>query len=349
MKVAIIGFGTVGSGTARILIEHREEIRRKAGMEIEIAAVCSRKIAAADTGFLPATVRRVADWRDALATPGVEIVAELIGGVDAAAEVVTAALRAGLTVVTANKNLLAARGPELEALAAEAGAGLECEASVAGGIPVLAAIREGLAAERIQALYGILNGTCNYVLTTMESAGSDMPQALAEAQKLGYAEADPSADVEGWDTRFKLAILARLSFGGDVPLDSIVCRGITRISSIDFAYAHRLGCTIRLIGAARREAAGLHCFVRPLLIPATHMLAKVQGAYNGARAARPPASPWPATSSARRAIARRAPSGAPRRWVLPGRAARPRSRRRARLRATICASSSATAPASSRR
>jgi homoserine dehydrogenase len=280
VKVAIIGFGTVGSGAARILVEHREEIRRKAGVEIEIAAVCSRNIAKADTSFLPAGVRRVADWREALTTPGVDVVVELVGGTGVAEEVVRAALSAGKTVVTANKNLLAARGSELERLARKSGAGLECEAAVAGGIPVLAALREGLAGERIQALYGILNGTCNYILTTMESAGRDMADVLAEAQQRGYAEADPSADVEGWDARFKLAILARMAFGSDVPQESILCRGITRISAIDFQYAHRLGCTIRLIGAARRGPSGLFCFVRPLLLPATHMLGKVDGAYN---------------------------------------------------------------------
>lgn len=280
MKVAIIGFGTVGSGAARILVEHRDEIRRKAGIEIDVSVVCSRNIARADTSFLAKDVRRVSDWREALATPGVGVIVELIGGTDVAGEVVTAAIAAGKTVVTANKNLLASRGSELEQLARKAGVGLECEASVAGGIPVLAAVREGLAGDRIQALYGILNGTCNYILTTMEGTGQGMDQVLADAQKLGYAEADPSADVEGWDARYKLAILARLAFGGDVPLDSILCRGITRISAIDFAYAHKLGCTIRLIGAARRDDRGVHCFVRPLLIPATHMLAKVQGAYN---------------------------------------------------------------------
>ncbi len=281
VRIALIGFGTVGLGTARALVEHSEEIRRRVGFPIEIAAVSSRNIMRCDTGFLPASVRRVTDWREAVTAPDVDIVVELVGGTIVAGEIVRAALASRKTVVTANKNLLAECGSELERLARQAGVGLECEASVAGGIPVLAAVREGLAGDRIQALYGILNGTVNFILTTMEVTGREASDVLAEAQKLGYAEADPSADVEGWDARFKLAILARMAFGCEVPVSSIFCQGITRVSRIDFLYAQRLGATIRLIGAARRGPGGaLITFVRPLLIPRSHILAKVEGAYN---------------------------------------------------------------------
>jgi homoserine dehydrogenase len=281
VRVAIIGYGTVGQGTARILTEHREEIHRKTGIFLDIASVCARTIHQKDTSFLPLGVQRLTDWQTALADPSVDVVAELIGGTDVAADVVRAALRAGRAVVTANKNLLAARGTELEMLAAKSSPGLHCEASVAGGIPVLAAIREGLAGDRIESLYGILNGTCNFILTTMESEGREMSDVLAEAQRLGYAEADPSADVEGFDARFKLAILARLAFGGEIPLASIPCQGITRVSKVDFEYAHSLGSTIRLLGAARRaEDGAISLFVRPMLIARSHMLAKVEGSYN---------------------------------------------------------------------
>ncbi len=281
VRVAIIGYGTVGQGTARILTEHHDEIQRKTGILLDIASVCSRSIHRKDTSFLAPEVQRLTDWQTALADPSVGVVVELIGGTDVAYEVVMKALEAGRPVVTANKNLLAEKGTELEASAARHSPGLHCEASVAGGIPVLAAIREGLAGDRIESLYGILNGTCNFILTTMESEGREMSDVLAEAQKLGYAEADPTADVEGFDARFKLAILARLAFGGEIPLAAIPCQGITRVSRVDFQYAHSLGSTIRLLGAARRAGDGaLSLFVRPMLIARSHMLAKVEGSYN---------------------------------------------------------------------
>jgi homoserine dehydrogenase len=281
VRVAIIGYGTVGQGTARILTAHREEIHRKTGILLDLASVCARSIDRKDTSFLPSEVQRLTDWQAALADSSVDVVAELIGGTGVAADVVRASLCAGRAVVTANKNLLAERGAELEALAAEFSPGLHCEASVAGGIPVLAAIREGLAGDVVESLYGILNGTCNFILTKMESEGREMSDVLAEAQSLGYAEADPSADVEGYDARFKLAILARLAFGGEIPLTAISCQGITQVSRVDFQYAHSLGLTIRLLGAARRADDGaISLFVRPMLISRSHMLAKVEGSYN---------------------------------------------------------------------
>ncbi len=281
IRVAIIGYGTVGQGTARILTAHRQEIRRKTGVDIEIASVCARTVHSKDTSFLPREVARLTDWQEALTDPSVQVVAELIGGTSVAYNVVMKALASGRAVVTANKNLLAERGTELEACAARHSPGLHCEASVAGGIPVLAAIREGLAGDNIESLYGILNGTCNFILTTMESTGREMADVLAEAQRLGYAEADPTADVEGYDARFKLAILARLAFGGEIPLATIPCQGITRVSRVDFEYAHALHSTIRLLGAARRDAEGaVSLFVRPMLISRSHMLAKVEGSYN---------------------------------------------------------------------
>ncbi len=281
IKVGIIGFGTVGQGAARALIEHREEIMARAGFEIAVSAVSSRRIHESDSAWLPSSVVRTADWREVISSPHVDIVAELVGGTSVAYDIVRAALTAGKPVVTANKNLIAENGAELESLAREHGVGLEFEAAVAGGIPVLAAIREGLAGDRILALDGILNGTCNFILTTMEKSGRDMADVLREAQALGYAEADPSADLDGYDARYKLAILARMAFGVPVQFDAISCRGITAIRAIDFRYARQLGCTIRLIGAARWQSNGsVDLSVRPLLIPCEHILAKVDGPYN---------------------------------------------------------------------
>lgn len=281
IRVGIIGFGTVGQGAARALLEHREEITARAGFEIAVSAVSSRRIHECDAAWLPSNVVRTADWREVVSSPQVDIVAELVGGTSTAYEIVRTALTAGKPVVTANKNLIAEKGAELESLAREQGVGLEFEAAVAGGIPVLAAIREGLAGDRILALHGILNGTCNFILTTMEKSGRDMADVLREAQALGYAEADPSADLDGYDARYKLAILARMAFGVPVQFEAIDCRGITAIRAIDFRYAQQLGCTIRLIGAARRQADGsVDLSVRPLLIPRGHILAKVDGPYN---------------------------------------------------------------------
>lgn len=281
IRVGIVGFGTVGQGAARALLEHREEISARAGFEIGLAAVCSRRIHESTVAWLPPAVVRTAHWREVIASPQVDIVLELIGGTSVAYDVVRSAIAAGKPVVTANKNLIAERGAELEALAREQGVGLEFEAAVAGGIPVLAAVREGLAGDRILALHGILNGTCNFILTTMEKSGRDMADVLREAQALGYAEADPSADLDGIDARYKLAILARMAFGVSVECDAIPCRGITPVRAVDFRYARQLGCTIRLIASACRQAGDtVDLSVRPMLIPYEHILAKVDGPYN---------------------------------------------------------------------
>jgi len=212
--------------------------------------------------------------------PEVEIVVELIGGTTVAYEILSAALKRGRPVVTANKELLGQRGAELAQLAAENKASLSMEASVGGGIPILQVLREGISGDRIESVYGILNGTSNFILTEMEKTGAPLASILAEAQKRGYAEANPTADVEGYDARSKLAILCAFSFGARVPTDAIYRQGITRLTPMDFAYAHRLGYTIRLIGAGVPAPGGLGLYVRPVLIPETAILSKVQGSYN---------------------------------------------------------------------
>jgi len=225
-------------------------------------------------------VLRTADWRDVVAHPDVDIVVELVGGTGVAQEIIEGAIAHRKSVVTANKELMAACGSEIWERAIHAGINLAMEASVAGGIPIHAVLREGISGDRVVALYGILNGTSNFILTEMEKRGDTLDTVLAEAQRLGYAEADPSADIDGFDARSKLAILAALAFGERITPSDIFVEGIRRISPMDFKYAHDLGHTIRLICAARQTADGLILSVRPALIPTSTILAGVLGAYN---------------------------------------------------------------------
>jgi homoserine dehydrogenase len=280
VNVGIVGLGNVGMGALTILAENAVEIERKLGFRLCTTAVCSRTAHAKDLPPAIAGVRRTEDWRDIVADTGIHIVAELVGGCGVAAEIVDAAISAGKSVVTANKELMALRGAEIWDRAIRAGINLAMEASVAGGIPIHAVLREGISGDRIVALYGILNGTSNYILTEIEKHGTEFADVLAEAQRLGYAEADPSADIDGYDARSKLAILAALSFGERIGPCDIYTEGIRRITPIDFQYAHRLGHTIRLICAARQTPDGLILSVRPALIPDDTILASVQGAYN---------------------------------------------------------------------
>lgn len=280
VRIGIVGTGNVGSGTLEILAKNAAELEAKLGFRLEVKAVSSRNIATKNVSHVPAGARVTADWKEVATAPDVDIVCELVGGTGVAREVIEAALRAGKTVITANKELMALEGPGLQALALEHGGALHLEASVAGGIPIHAVLREGISADAIQAFFGILNGTSNYILTEIESKGSAFGDVLAEAQRLGYAEADPTADIEGYDARSKLALLAQMAFGQRVVPGAIYCEGISRITPFDFEYAHTLGHTIRLICAARATAKGLALSVRPSLIPKATILASVQGAYN---------------------------------------------------------------------
>jgi homoserine dehydrogenase len=280
VHIGIIGLGNVGSGTLDILAENAHDIALKLGFPLEVRAVCSRgvtdkKLPHAFTGALKTT-----DWREVVEHPDVQIVAELVGGTGVAREIVEASIARGKSVVTANKELMALAGAELWDSAIAARINLAMEASVAGGIPIHAVLREGISGDRITALYGILNGTCNYILTEIERRGASFEEVLKEAQAAGYAEADPSADVDGYDARSKLAILTALAFGERiVPLD-IYTEGIRRVTPVDFEYAHQLHHTIRLVCAARQTPSGLILSVRPSLIPQTTILASVRGAYN---------------------------------------------------------------------
>jgi homoserine dehydrogenase len=278
VRVGIVGFGTVGRATAEILASHAPDIAERCGATLEVSAVCRRTGIPDDQR--PGGARVYTDWRELVASPDVDLVVETMGGTGEARLVVSAALEARKPVVTANKNLLAAHGEELLQLAARQNLPLGFEAAVAGGIPVIRAIAEGTAGDRLRAVYGILNGTANYILTRMDADGVEFAPALAEAQRLGYAEADPTFDVDGFDARDKLAILARLAFGVRVDNTAIHTTGIRGLSAIDMAYARRLNSTIRLIGAAESTEGGLSISVRPWLVNRRSMLAKVDGVYN---------------------------------------------------------------------
>lgn len=280
VRVGIVGLGNVGMGALTILADNAEQIALKLGFPLRVTAVCSRSVAAKRLPESLGPVYKTPDWREVVSHPEVDIVAELVGGTTTAAEVIEGAIAHRKSVVTANKELMALCGAEIWARAIQAGINLAMEASVAGGIPIHAVLREGISGDRILALYGILNGTTNYILTEMEEHGGSFASVLAEAQRLGYAEADPSADVDGWDARSKLAILAALAFGEKITPSDIYTEGIRRIAPVDFQYAHRLGHTIRLVASAQQTPEGLILSVRPALIPQSAILAGVRGAYN---------------------------------------------------------------------
>lgn len=282
LRLGVIGLGTVGRGTVQVLTEHQREIERRLGWKLELKTLCSRSIHPHRIPWLGRPVAITRDWRKVVRDPEIDIVVELVGEAPTALAIARAALDQGKHLVTANKQLVAEHGIELVERSRHAGVHLGIEACVAGGTPVLHAIREGLAGEHFRAVYGILNGTTNYILTEMEGRGSTFRQALEEAQKRGYAEPDPTFDVEGYDARYKIAILTMLCFGQAVRVLEIPAEGIKRIDQVDFDYAHRLNRTIRLVAAAERRSRGrLHVAVRPVMIPQSAQLAGVRGATNG--------------------------------------------------------------------
>jgi len=279
LRVAIAGLGTVGVGTVRLLQTNRELLRQRCGRAIDVVAVSARdrgKVRGVDLGEA-----RWVDQAEALAEADCDAVVELIGGSGGPAlALVRAALARGKPVVTANKAMIAHHGGELAALAEANGVSLGFEAAVAGGIPVIKALRDGLVANRLTRVYGILNGTCNYVLTTMRETGRDFAEVLAEAQALGYAEADPGVDVDGIDAAHKLAILASLAFGTRIDFDSVHVEGIRHVSPVDIAFADDLGYRIKLLGIARQLEAGLEQRVHPCMVPSAAPIAAVEGVLN---------------------------------------------------------------------
>src|SRR6202521_4393220 len=280
VNVGIIGLGNVGSGTLTILTENASQIALKLGFQLRVKALCSRSIASKNLPPAAVSIWQTTDWREVVSHPEVDIVAELVGGTGVAREIIDAAIASKKSVVTANKELMALCGAEIWDRAIAAGINLAMEDSVAGGIPIHTVLREGISGDRVTTLYGILNGTSNYILTEIEKHGSSFDDVLKDAQRLGYAEADTSADVDGYDARSKLAILAALAFGEKITPSDIYTEGIRRILPLDFQYAHQLGHTIRLLCAARQTPSGLILSVRPALIPQSTILAGVRGAYN---------------------------------------------------------------------
>jgi homoserine dehydrogenase len=280
VNVGIVGLGNVGMGTLAILSENADQIALKLGFRLEVKALCSPSIHRKELPPGMDRVLRTPDWREVVAHPEVDIVAELVGGTAVAQEIINAAIANKKSVVTANKELMALCGAEIWDRAIAAGINLAMEASVAGGIPIHSVLREGISGDRVTTLYGILNGTSNFILTEIEKRGASFDEVLGEAQKLGYAEADPTADVDGYDARSKLAILSALAFGEKITPSDIYTEGIRRVTPVDFQYAHQLAHTIRLLCAARQTPSGLILSVRPALIPQSTILAGVQGAYN---------------------------------------------------------------------
>jgi homoserine dehydrogenase len=279
IKVGVLGFGTVGSGVVRLLLEQREMLSRRLGCDLVLARIADPDL----ERTRPVTVPRellTTKAADILDDPEIDIVVELIGGLDPARDYMFTAIERGKHVVTANKALLAHHGNELLAAAAAKGMEIAFEAAVCGGIPIIVALRQGLAANRIQELFGILNGTCNYILTQMSQHGLSYAQALAEAQEAGYAEADPTLDVEGIDTAHKLTILMSLAYGSRLDLESIAVEGISRLDPLDLQFAREFGYRLKLLAITRDDGHRVEARVHPTLIPKNHMLSRVTGAMN---------------------------------------------------------------------
>lgn len=279
INVGLIGFGTVGSGVAKVLIDNADVISSRTGLELHLKTVADKDITT-DRGVPLAEGVLVDDASLVLDDPDIDIVVELVGGTTIAKEFVLSALSSGKHVATANKALLSTYGKEIFSLATEKGLQVGFEASVAGGIPVLKALKEGLSANRIDSIYGIINGTANYILDKMTNEGSDFADVLKDAQEKGYAEADPTYDVEGIDTAHKLALLIDLAYGTYMDLGDIFTEGISRITPLDLDYAKEFGYSIKLLAISKASEGKIEARVHPTMIPSSHPLANVGGAYN---------------------------------------------------------------------
>lgn len=277
IRVALLGAGSVGSQVARLLLENREELAQRVGADVELAGVLVRNLSASRNSVIPPELLTT-DAETLIL--GSDIVIELLGGIEPAKTYVRMALESGADVVTANKALIAAHGPELFDLAEQLGAQLYFEAAVGGAIPIIRPLRESLAGDKVNRVMGIVNGTTNFILDRMESTGADFEEALAEATALGYAEADPTADIEGYDAASKAAILASLAFHSEVPVEKVYREGITTVTSMQMETARQAGYTVKLLAICERVEDGLVARVHPTLIPLTHPLAAVRGAYN---------------------------------------------------------------------
>ncbi len=279
MQVGLLGIGTVGGGTFRVLSRNREEITRRAGREIRIAMVADKATDRARE-LVGNNAEVVDDAMKVITNPNIDIVVELIGGYSPAKDFVLKAIANGKHVVTANKALLAVHGNEIFAAAQKAGVMVAFEAAVAGGVPIIKALREGLTANRIEWIAGIINGTSNFILSEMRSKGKTFDEVLKEAQKLGYAEADPTFDIEGIDAAHKLTIMSAIAFGVPMQFDKAYTEGISKLTKQDIEYAEQLGYRIKLLGLTRRTANGIELRVHPTLIPTKRLIANVEGVMN---------------------------------------------------------------------
>ena len=279
IQVGLMGMGTVGSGTFNVLQRNQSEIKRRAGRGIEISMVADLDVAKAQA-MAGANVKVVSDARQIIANPEIDIVVELIGGYGIAKTLVLEAIAAGKHVVTANKALLAVHGTEIFAAAHAKGVMVAFEAAVAGGIPIIKALREGLTANSIQWVAGIINGTTNFILSEMRDKGLDFDVVLQEAQRLGYAEADPTFDIEGVDAAHKATLMSAIAFGIPVQFDKAYVEGITKLGAADIKYAEQLGYRIKLLGITKRTATGIELRVHPSLVPTQRLIANVEGAMN---------------------------------------------------------------------
>jgi len=279
IKIGMLGFGTVGTGVAKIIKNNNDELANKSGFQIEIAKVAVKNInKKRDTYLLPEIFTD--NPNDVIMDKDIDVVIEVVGGIEETKGYIIEALKNGKHVVTANKDLIAVSGQELFEVADNNKRDLMFEAAVAGAIPIVRAIKESLAGDEITEVMGILNGTTNYILSKMTQEGADFADVLAEAQALGYAEADPTADVEGLDAARKTAILASIAFNSRVTFDDVFAEGITKISARDISYAKDLGYVIKLLGVAKREAGKIEVRVHPTFIPNSHPLSTVNGVYN---------------------------------------------------------------------
>jgi homoserine dehydrogenase len=280
LRIGIAGLGTVGAGTLRLLQVHRDVLAQRCGRPITVAAVSARE-RKRDRGVDVSQLRWCDDALALAGDPEIDVVVELIGGSDGIARrLIETAIANRKHVVTANKALLAHHGTPLARAAEAAGVTLAYEAAVAGGIPIIKALREGLAGNQVERIYGILNGTCNYILTTMRRTGREFAEVLAEAQKLGYAEADPSFDVDGIDAAHKLAILTSVAFGCEINFAGVHVEGIRNVSAMDIAYAEELGFRIKLLGSARPTEHGIEQRVHACMVPIGTPIAHVEGVFN---------------------------------------------------------------------
>ena len=278
VKVGLVGTGTVGGGCLDILRNHKEEFKRHFGIDIELTRVCSRQPEVAEAYGLGDIF--TTDFHEVIEDPEVDLVIELIGGTTFAKEVVIGALQNGKSVVTANKALMASCGEEVMSLAEEKGVEIAFEASVGGAIPIIVPLKHSLIANRIDSIMGIVNGTTNYMLTRMDEDGMSYEDALKEAQERGFAEADPTADVDGLDAAAKIAILASIAFNSRVTMNQVFTEGIRRISPVDLAMAHEMGYAVKLLAHAYRSDGGIDVRVHPTMIPESHQLATVNGVFN---------------------------------------------------------------------